>query len=239
MRPRFVLVFAVVFAAAASAQTITITPNKVTYRRQKPLVDFKRIFTVTWPKVKASSPAISRKIESALNYEKVFDFTIKEEMREIQWLEAAAYEVEYNKNGILCVALSINGSGAYPDGSIKHIVINSRTGTRLAPATVFANLNGLAAMVMKDQQRAKEEGLKTIRKQEPDVEDPELLFGDKTFTIEDLNGFSVGSKGVTFHYDWGFPHVVQALEPSSEFAYTWNRIRPYLKPGGLLESIAR
>jgi hypothetical protein len=145
----------------------------------------------------------------------------------------------YNKNGILCVALSINGSGAYPDGSTKHIAINSRTGTKLAPTAVFVNLNGLAAMVTKDQQRAKQEGLRSIRKQEPDIEDPELLFGDKTFTVEDLNGFSVGSKGITFHYDWDFPHVAQALEPPNEFAYTWNRIRPYLKPGGLLEAIAR
>ena len=103
----------------------------------------------------------------------------------------------------------------------------------------FTDVGALAAFVRTDQLRAKQEAIKSIPKQEPDIDDPELLFGDKTFTIEDLNGFSVSAKGVTFHYDWGFAHVAQALEPDSEFTYSWERIKSFLNPGGLLASLAR
>jgi hypothetical protein len=225
--------------SAASAD-VTITPRKQTYRRPKPIADHKRTFTVTWPKVKASSVAIARKIEAALSYEKAFDFTIAEETREIQWLESATFQVLYNKGAILCVALSIEGSGAYPDGSTKYVVVDTRTGMKQTPAMVFTNLNGLAAMVVGDQKKEIAAAIKEIKK-DPDLRDPDpsLLFTDSNFTAEDLNGFSVNAKGVTFHYDYGFPHVIQALQPAGEFTYDWSQMKPYLKAGGLLAAMGR
>lgn len=219
---------------------VTITPKKQTYRRPKPLQDFKKTFTITWPKVKAATPALSRKIETALSYEKNFDFTIREEMREIQWLEDASYEVLYNKGDILCVSLFIEGSGAYPDSSTRFVVLDSSTGVKQTPAMVFTNLNGLAAMIAKDQKKEIGETIVEIRK-DPDFRDPDpsTMFENSKFTAADLKGFSVDAKGVTFHYDYGFPHVIQAAEPPGEFSYSWAEMKPYLKTGGLLAGMAR
>ena len=75
---------------------------------------YKKTFTVTRPLVKASTPALSKKIEAAISYEKVSDLNVKEELTEIQWLEEADFNVNYNKNGILDITHFITGTGAYP-----------------------------------------------------------------------------------------------------------------------------
>jgi hypothetical protein len=54
------------------------------------------------------------------------------------------------------------------------------------------------------------------------------------FKIENLNEFSVSSKGVTFLYDAGYPHVIQALEPNGRYFLSYAELKPYIKPGGLL-----
>ncbi len=233
-------ILAIAITGTTALADVTITPRKQTYRRPKPMSPHKRTFTVTWPKVKAASPGLARKIEAALSYEKAFDFTIAEEIREIQWLESATYEVIYNKGSILCVSLSIEGSGAYPDGSTKYVVVDTRTGAQQTPSMVFTDLEVLAAMVSEDQKKEIAEAIKEIRK-DPELRDPDPaeLFTDSKFTADDLKGFSVNSKGVTFHYDYGFPHVIQAVQPPGEFTLSWSQMKPYLKPGGLLASMGR
>jgi hypothetical protein len=236
MKNRFFLILsAVALLTMCAFADVTITPKKTVYKRPKPIVDFKKTFTVTWPKVKASTPALARKIEAALSYEKAFAFTIREEMVEIQWLEEATYDVVYNKGNILCVALTINGTGAYPDGSTKYVVVDTRSGTKQTPAMVFANLKGLAAMVRKAQKSEIDQAIVEIRK-DPDLRDPDpsTLFTDSKFTATELDGFSVDATGVTFHYDYGFPHVIEAIQPAGEFSFTWAQMRPYMIRGGLL-----
>lgn len=231
---------AVVMLASAAFADVTITPKKQIYRRPKPISKYKRTFTVTWPKVKTSSPALAKKIEAALSYEKAFEFTIAEEIREIQWLEEASYEVVYNKGNVLCVALSIMGTGAYPDGSTKYVVVDSSTGAVQSSTTVFTSLQSLAEMIAKDQKKEIDAAIIELRK-DPDLRDPDpaTLFESTTFTVNDLNGFSVDAKGVTFHLDYGFPHVIQAMQPPGEFRYTWKQMRPYIKMSGLLAGFAR
>src|SRR5215203_3739395 len=110
----FPLLFLFAFSSFVLSQSVVITPKKVTYTRRKPIADYKKTFTINYPKVKASTVALSRKIEAALSYEKNFQFTLQEEMGEIQWLEESDFEVVYNKKGVLCIILFINGMGAYP-----------------------------------------------------------------------------------------------------------------------------
>jgi hypothetical protein len=225
---------------SAALADVTITSKKQTYRRPKPIADHKKTFTITWPKVKAASPALSRKIEAALSYEKAFDFTVREELREVQWLETAEYNVVYNKGNILCVSLFIEGSGAYPSGSTKYVVVDTRTGVKQTSGMVFTDLSGLVAMIRKDQEKEVAEAIVEIRK-DPELRepDPSTMFTDKKFTTADLKHFSVDASGVTFHYEYGFPHVIQALAPVGEFRYSWSQIKPYIKKGGLLAPMAR
>lgn len=227
------------FAFAASAQTVTVTPKKVTYKRPKPQDETKKTFNITYPRVRAATPALSQRIERAISYESVLQLRINDELTKYQWLDEADFDVKYNKNGILCVQLSMDGSAAYPDGTIKVVCADTRLGVRARPADVFIDIPGLTAMVRKAQEKEKREAIPRIKRENSDVEQPELLFGDKHFTQKDLDGYEVGDKGITFHYDYDFIHVARALEPDGTFFYTWAQLRPYIKKGGLLTRVAR
>jgi hypothetical protein len=242
MKRKFMFGFLIVLCLSISAfaQSVTITPKKTTYTRPKPVVDFKKTFTVTAPKVKAATPALSRKIETAISFEKNFDLNIQEEKTEIQWLEETGFEVLYNKNGILTIMLSVSGTGAYPSVFEKSVVVDLKTGNRVAPRDVFINLQKLAAKV-KTAQKAEVE--KTLREIKSDPEnknyEPFDFFDNTNFTVENLSEFAVSDKCVTFIYDYGFPHVILALEPEGKYFFDWAQLKPFIKPGGLLARFIR
>lgn len=221
------------------AQSVIITPKKTTYRRPKPMMDFKKTFTVTRPIVKASTPALSKKIQAAISYEKVSDLNIKEEINEIQWLEEATYKVTYNKNGILDITLSVTGTGAYPSTYNRTVLINTATGSRITAKDVFTDLAGLAAKGKKAQEAEIARSVAEIKKDEPDLEDPKGMFESSDFTVENLDTFSVNDRGVTFLYDYGFPHVALALQPPGEYFFTWKELKRHVKPAGLFGKFVR
>lgn len=237
------LLFALIIIAlplVCFAQSVKITPQKITYKRPKPIADFKKTFTVNYPKVKAATPALSRKIENTISFSKVLGLNVQEEKGEYQWLEEADYEVGYNKNGILSIYLWMTGTAAYPSTNDKHIVVNLKTGNQIKPEEIFTNLAGLAAEAKKRQQ---EEMKKAKEEYKKDVDSADFdgspYFDDADFTVENLNEFSVSEKGVTFYYDYGFPRVILALQPDGEYFFSWSELKPYIKRGGLLEQFNR
>lgn len=54
-----------------------------------------------------------------------------------------------------------------------------------------------------------------------------------------LDAFEVDENGIMFHHDYGFAHVIQALQPAGEFFLTWEELKPYIKAGGLLSRASR
>jgi len=74
---------------------------------------------------------------------------------------------------------------------------------------------------------------------EIEEEEPEKLFENTKFEVKDLEGFSINSKGVTFYYDYGLPHVIQALEPDGKYFFTWGEMKPYIRTSGLLVKFVR
>lgn len=228
------------FVSFGTAQSVIITPQRVVYKRPKPIMDFKTTFTVRYPKVKASTRLLSRKIESTISYAKLLELNVQEEIKDIQWLEEADYEVGYNKNGILSISLSMNGTGAYPSGSSKTVVVDLKTGNRVRPTDVFRNLDGLTAIISKAQ---KAEILKAAKgiKEDPENRDVDTgqLFENANFKRANLAEFAVSATGVTFIYDYGFPHVIQAVEPDGSYFFTWRQLEPFIKRGGLLARFIR
>lgn len=214
------------------AQSVVVTPRKVTYRRPRPIASHKRTFTVTYPRVRAATPAVSRKIEAAIDPVKVLELNLRDELRDTQWLEEAGYEVTNNYLGILAVTLSANGTAAYPDGFERYVVVDVRTGARLRPADVFTNLTGLAAMVKQAQQKEVNQAVIDIKKEDPENDNPASLFENTDFKVENLDRYAVGQNGVTFYYDYEFPHVIQALQPEGRYAFTWAQMKPFVKAGG-------
>lgn len=235
MKKYIFAIFVVTIALAVSnfAQSVIITPKKTVYRRPKPIASYKRTFTVIRPRVKASTPALSKKIEAAISYEKVSELNIKEETTEIQWLEEASYTVNYNKNGLLDITLSVTGTGAYPSTFNKTVVIDLKTGNRVTPGMAFTNIVGLTAKGKKAQEKEVKQAIIDIKKEDPEVEDPaSVFFGSTDFEGENLNEFSVSDRGITFIYDYGFPHVAQALQPDGRYFFPWRELKGHIKPTG-------
>lgn len=219
------------------AQSVTITPQRSVYRRSKPMLDSKRTFTIRRPIVKASTPILSRKITTAISPEKVLALNTREELTDYQWLEEANYKVLFNQNGVLCVEQWMTGAGAYPDSVTKTVVVDIRKGERVTIRDVFSGLPRLAAMI-RSAQTAEIKAAAEDMKSNPDTR-PEDLFRETNFTIKDLNEFAIDAKGVTFIYDYGFPHVIEALQPTGRFHFTWKQLKPHIRTDGLLARFVR
>lgn len=235
MKKIFPLVALLLLAfTAAFSQSAIIKNRKVTYKRPKPITPYKKTFTVNYPKVSGIGPAISKKVETNISYAKVLDMNLKDEINDVQWLAEADYTVNYNKNGILDVKLWLDGSAAYPSVFSKTVVINLKTGNRVIPADVFTNLAKLANLCRAKQvteiKKAKED-----YKKDPDSADfdGEEYFKNAKFGIKELSEFTISDKGVTFMYDYGFPHVVLALQPDGEYFFSWKELKPYIRKDGL------
>lgn len=241
MKIRFFLIILAIamVSAAVSAQSVVITGKKVTYNRPEPISEYKKTFEINYPKVRAATPALSKKIEAAISYQSVLGLKLNEELRTYQWLETADYEVLYNKNGVLSISLFMEGSGAYPSSTTKYVVVDLKTGLRATPATAFSNTSGLLALVKKAKNKEVTQAIIDIKKdKENNEEHPEDLFKESApYHPLKLDQFTVSDKGITFHHDYGFPHVIQALQPSGEFFFAWAQLKPYIKAGGLLSRI--
>ena len=235
----FSLLLLLCLTGIALSQSVIITPKKTVYRRAKPMSSYKKTFTIRYPRVSGLSPALNKKVQTTISYEKVSELNLKEELGEVQWLEEADYKINYNKNGLLDITLTMDGSGAYPSSFSKTAVVDLKTGNRVAPQDVFTNLTGLAAMCKKAQKAEIKKSITDIKKGNPDEENPESLFQDADFKVDNLKEFSVSDNGLTFLYDYGFPHVVEALQPDGRYFFTWRQMKPYIKQGGLLHQFVR
>lgn len=228
----FILLLA--FAPTAFAQSVVVTPKKTTYKRPNTEMDFKKSFIVIRPKVNGVNSAIAKKTETAISYEKNFEFNVQEEIDEIQWLEEASYKVDYNKNGILGVTLTVIGSGAYPSEYSKPVIVNLKTGGKLLAKDVFVKLAELAAQGKRAQQTEIKRAIIEIKKEKPDEDNPASLFEGADFTVKNLDEFTVNDKGITFWYDYGFSHVIQTLQPAGRYFFSWAQLKPFIRRDGLL-----
>ena len=243
MKIKTVLLVALVlaFSTASYTQIVKVTPKKTVYTRTpKEGFEHKKTFTITVPKISGLAPALNKKAETALSFERVFDLNVEEEKKEIFWLEEADYKIEYNKNGVLSAALYVSGSGAYPSEYTKHVVVDLKTGNAVKAADVFARLPQLARFADKFlQARIKKE---IAERRKDSVEDAktmrEMIAGAK-FTPKNLEFFSVSDRGVSFYFDYGFPHVALALEPENRFFFAYAQLKPFIKPDGLLAGFVR
>jgi hypothetical protein len=198
----------------------------------------KKRAVVTYPVVSGLSPTVLRRVRSILNFKNIFDYSLKE-YREDTWLDEFDYVINHNGNNLLDITFSQSGSAAYPDDQSKHFLIDLRNGEVIKAADVFVTerLTSLATSVNQKLQAE----LKTILQElSASTSDPEDIRTAREaqeplqFTLEDLDNFSVGRKGLTFLYDAGYPHVIQAFEPAGSYFFSYSELKPYIKPDGPL-----
>ena len=182
---------------------------------------------------------VLRKVRAALDLKNVFQTSLAE-YRQDAWLEELDFKVNYNKRHLLDISFWQTGSGAYPDTHHAHFVISLRTGDVLKAQDVFEG-GALYALAGMAHEKLRAEVAEQIKVVEEDKElDADGRSGIKeqlsglSFNVEHLDNFEVGDKGVTFLYDAGFPHVIQALEPDGRYFFTYAQLAPYVRRDGPL-----
>ncbi|MBD0255061.1 MAG: hypothetical protein ICV83_05015 [Cytophagales bacterium] len=147
----------------------------------------------------------------------------------------ASYTVDYHRNGVLALSVGREWLGAYLSFSTERLVLNTRTGERLSIGQLL--LPGALPTLARQADQLLQARIKEARQAVAGSEEAtwldELLTG-KTFTVANLNEFTVTKEGITFYYPFGFPNAVLALQPDEDFAFTFAQLKPYLKPDGPL-----
>jgi hypothetical protein len=213
----------------------------VIIRRGALVKDFpeKRRATVTYPVVSGlTDPRILRRVQAILDVKNIFETSIAE-YREDNWLEEFGYEVGYNRNYILDITFSQSGAGAYPDTQSRHFAINLKTGNAIKASDVFVESKRsiLADLVNRRLQAELKRILEELSSSKSDPEDIRIAKEAQEpleFKIENLNDFAVGPKGITFLYDAGYPHVIQAFEPVGRYFFMYAELKPFIKRESVL-----
>jgi hypothetical protein len=227
--------------AAAAGDRAVITKKRVVIVRTGKLArqfPWKKRAIVNLPVVGGiSDPNVLRKVRAALDLKNIFETSLAE-YRQDAWLEELDFKVNYNKNHILDITFWQEGSGSYPDTQTEHRAISLKTGDVLKARDVFKAdaLDALARMANESLRAAVAEQVKVVE-QDKDLTEKDSLKEELrglTFGVEHLDNFMVGDRGITFLYDAGFPHVIQALEPDGEYFFTYARLAPYIKRDGPL-----
>jgi hypothetical protein len=238
----FSLIF--IFAAQGFSQTVNITPRKVVHRRSNTSADYKKKYTVVYPKISGVSRRLKQKIERNLRYEKTFNYFFTNGLdEEYQLLDKAYYRVLYNKNGILNLRFSIDVSAAYESHYDKTVAVDLRTGEIIKPEDVFlrSKLEQLAKRLDKSLQAEISKAVREAKKDFGEQEGSQALtqFENQIFTPTRLEEFEVSEKGITFIYKYEFAHIVRNYEPPGRFFLSRAQLKPFVRRDGLLGKFVR
>ena len=198
----------------------------------------KKQAVVNYPVVSGLNPAVLGRIRALFDFKNIFDYSLKE-YREDAWLSEFDYVVNYNAHHLLDISFSQSGSGAYPDEHTKHFLIDLRSGKLLKAADVFVARKMPELIAKVDLKlRAELKGiLEELRASHSDAEDLKMASEAQeplSYTQENLDEFSVGNKGITFLYDAGYPHAIQAFAPNGRYFFNYAELKPFIKPDGPL-----
>ena len=238
MRIRFIpLILAVLFLTPFVFAQFRVVPKEVTYTRKGNQVpDFKKTFTVRYPVVEGIALKGTReRLKNTISYWKNFDTTLEDNLNGDYWMSSLDYKVNYLNRGLLDIDLTMEGSGAYPDAHTKTLVVDLNTGGRLFVRDVFTNIGALVLKIDRAQKaEIKSTKAQALREGLDDTDTYDSLISETVFGVSKMDEFSISEKGVTFIYDYGFPHAFKALEPEGRYFFSWNELRPYVKKRGRL-----
>jgi hypothetical protein len=241
--PAILLVIAAQSPNAVAQDRIIVQPRRVVVvRRGKEVRDFpeRRRAIVRYPIVRGLSDAtVLRRIQNTLTMKGVFDTSL-EEFRRNPGMLNFDYEVNYNKNYLLDMSFTSEYEGAYLSMGRKHLLINLKNGKVVKAVDAF-NPNSFKTLVGLVDKKLKEEVAEQIQVVEDDKDsdaESKSWVRDELkklqIGVKNLDEFSVSDKGVTFLFEAGFPHAIQALAPVGQYFFSHAELRPHVKRNGPL-----
>jgi hypothetical protein len=208
---------------------------------------------ITLPSIRnVSSTAISDSINSLFTFEKVTDSEFSDLKESTGGVTDVDYVIHYDKNNILSISILIDFLGAYPSSDTKNYVINIVTGNTIkisdlivreklpeflikANAKLQSNIdetlkNAIQNDVQKMEDSCSEADVKEYLHEY--LESPDYGYGK--FTANSLDNLSITKEGIFLFYNFDFPHVVLACQPSNEVFFSFSELKSQLSPLGLL-----
>lgn len=230
-------------SASLPQHRLIVRPRKIVLVRSAKLArqfPERKTATITYPVVSGlSDRAVLRRVRSLLDFKNIFDYSLQD-YRDDTWLSEFSYTVNYNRNFLFDITFTQSGMAAYPDEHSKHFLINLKDGRIIKASDAFRvdKFGVLAALVNQKLQAELKEKVTEI-KQASDfdaAESQSTIEGleQLKFGPENLEDFSVTAKGLTFLYDAGLPHVIQALEPEGRYFFSYSELTPFLNRAGPL-----
>jgi hypothetical protein len=253
---RLILIFLVVFVCAyggsvnagAVQDRLIVKPRRIVLVRSAKIAKLfphRKTATLTYPIISGlRDTAILRRIRGLLDFKNIFDYSLQE-YREDSWLSEFSYTVNYNRKFLFDITFDQNGVAAYPDDHSKHFLINLKTGRVVSATDAFLSESfGPLAELVNEKLQAELKEIVSQAKQRTDLEASESqgiadAFEQMKFEPANLNDFQVGENGITFLYDAGLPHVMEAFEPEGRYFFTYSELRRYINRGGPLGQFVR
>jgi hypothetical protein len=221
-----------------SSTSVTLKSKTVRWHSGKKSEGFPayRETIVRYPVVTGlQDPIVLKKVQTALSVKSILGQSLTELQQERSpWLTDLAYTINYNQNSILDLTYTISGMGAYPSTSEKRVSIDLISGNILQAKNLFKTDSNvaLAQSIDKMMQREIQAKIIEVRKDIPDLD--VAMFSKHHFKPKDLNDFTIGKKGVTFHYNFDFIHAIKAAEPSGSYFLSYEKLSGYIRPDGAI-----
>ena len=253
---RLILIFPVLFVCAYGSSVnagvvqdrLIVKPRRIVLVRSAKIAKqfpHRKTATLTYPIISGlRDQATLRRIRGLLDFKNIFDYSLQE-YREDSWLSEFSYTVNYNRNFLFDITFDQNGVAAYPDDQSKHFLINLKTGQVISATDTFLSESfGPLAELVNEKLQAELKEIVSQAKQRTDLEASESqgiadAFEQMKFEPANLNDFQVSEKGITFLYDAGLPHVMEAFEPEGRYLFTYSELQRYINRGGPLGQFVR
>jgi hypothetical protein len=193
---------------------------------------------VQYPMASGLADAVlMKKVQEAISLKQVLGQSLAEMQKNYldnNWLTDVSYRVNYNQDNILDLTYLISGSAAYPSNFEKHVSVSLKTGKVLRARDLF-KAEGFGAIAKVIEPMMQQEILQKIaefQKKDPDIN--ENLFSKHHFQAKNVEDFIIGKTGVTFLYNFDFPHVIKAAEPSGAYLIPYRKLTRYICQDGAL-----
>lgn len=182
------------------------------------------------------------KLKDILSLENTFGESLEEIQAEISegdyGTQYVDFEVNYNQHNLLDINIFMESWGAHPNTFNAHRAINLKTGDVLTAGDVFNKplLNKLVAKIKSLKKAEERDSLEDPHYSEEEMDT--IIKGveeAKDYDLNDLDDFSIGDKGLTFHYNYGtFPYVYKNLQPAGTYFISYKDLKPFIDPKGPL-----
>ncbi|MGI0493050.1 hypothetical protein ACN4EG_14805 [Alkalinema pantanalense CENA528] len=226
----------------AGAEQVTVTEEMVKFVRDKGDALGRREAIVKYPKISGiADPALEGKVQAAIGLQQAFGKSVEDmraEFEDYAWLNELGYTVNYNQHSILDITYSGWGTGAYPSGFERYLAVNLKTGTviyahHLFKTEALGQVARLVNQVMQVEIQKKMAEVKQSYGEEIDLK----IYAAHQFRVKDLNHFTITDRGILFHYEFDFPHVLKAAEPQNSYLLSYEQLTPYIRPDGVLAAM--